>query len=330
MRRGMALGKFMPPHQGHEFMLRFAQGMVDELTVLVCSLENDPIPGRLRYEWMRRHFGGVRVIHCAETLPQVPEDDPENFWQIWRNVVLSRMDAPPEFVFASESYGVRLARELGAQFVPIDPAREIVPVSASLIRDNPAQYANFMIPEARAHYVKRIVLVGPESSGKSTLTKWLAVKFGTAFLSEYGRTFQENVGRDLTLDDMLLIAELHRAAEDAAALHANGLLFVDTEAIITKAWAQVFFRAVPDGLERFITPDRYALYLLLEPHATDWHDDGWRLQPDRAVRMEFFHSIRAELEARNCPYVILSGEWEERQTQAEAAVRRLCHAGVGC
>ena len=274
-RRGMALGKFMPPHRGHEFMIRFAQGMVDELTILVCSLENDPIPGALRYEWMRRHFGGVQVVHCEEKLPQVPEDDPDNFWQIWRKAVLSRMDAPPDFVFASESYGVRLARELGAQFIPVDPAREIVPVSASLIRDNPAQYADFMIPEARAHYAKRIVLVGPESSGKSTLTKWLAARFNTAFLSEYGRTFQENVGRDLTLDDMLLIAELHRAAEDAAALHASGLLFVDTEAIITKAWAQVFFNSAPDGLERFITPDRYALYLLLEPHAREWTDDGW-------------------------------------------------------
>lgn len=323
MRRGMALGKFMPPHRGHEFMIRFAQGMVDELTVLVCSLENDSIPGELRYEWMRRHFGGVRVVHCAEPLPQIPEEDPEHFWQIWREVVLSRMDAPPDFVFASESYGVRLAQELGAQFVPVDPAREIVPVSDSLIRDHPARYADFMIPEARAYYVKRIVLVGPESSGKSTLTKGLAARFGTAFLSEYGRTFQENVGRDLTLDDMRLIAQLHRAAEDAAALHANGFLFVDTEAIITKAWAQVFFGAVPEDFERFITSDRYALYLLTEPHAREWHDDGWRLQPDRNTRIKFFSVIRAELEARKCPYIVLSGEWEERQTQAENAVTSL-------
>ena len=323
MRRGMALGKFMPPHRGHEFMIRFAQGLVDELTVLVCSLPDDPIAGGLRYEWMRRHFGGVRVVHCAEVLPQVPGDDPEHFWDIWRAVVRARMDAPPDFVFASESYGVRLAQELGAQFIPVDPAREIVPVSASLIRDDPARYADYMIPQARAHFVRRVVLVGPESSGKSTLTKWLAARFETAFLSEYGRTFQENVGRDLTLADMLLIAEAHRAAEDAAALHANRLLFVDTEALITKAWAQVFFSAVPDGLERFITPDRYALYLLTEPHAREWQGDGWRLQPDWNVRREFFERVRADLEAYGCHYIVLSGEWEERQIQAEAAVRRL-------
>ena len=186
MRRGMALGKFMPPHRGHEYMIHFAQGLVDELTVLVCSLPNDPIPGALRYEWMRRHFGGVQVVHCEDLLPQTPEDDAVNFWNLWRETVLLRMDAPPDFVFASESYGVRLAQEFGAQFVPVDPAREINPISATMIRSDPARYADYLIPEARAHYVKRVVLVGPESSGKSTLTKWLAARFQTAFVSEYG------------------------------------------------------------------------------------------------------------------------------------------------
>jgi NadR type nicotinamide-nucleotide adenylyltransferase len=319
----MLLGKFMPPHRGHQYMIDFARRCVDDLTVLVCSLPGDPIPGRLRYEWMRDHFGGVNVVHCEEVVPQTPEDDPEHFWDIWRELVLRYTPCRPDVVFASEAYGVRLAQELRAQFMPVDPAREVVPVSATLIRSDPQRYFEYLLPEARPYFTRRVVLVGPESSGKSTLTKWLAQRFCTPFVAEYGRTFQENVGRDLRLEDMLVIAAAHQAAEDAISIQGKGLIFVDTEAIITKAWCRVFFKAVPEGLESLIRPNRYALYFLTEPHSHEWHDDGWRLQPDRADRMRFCHEVRAELEAYGCPYLVLSGDWEDRQRQAEAAVNRL-------
>ena len=320
MRSGMLLGKFLPPHRGHQYLIDFARRCVDDLTVFVCSIRSEPIPGRLRYEWVRDHFGGVSVVHCDDENPQAPEDDPENFWPIWKQSLLSRLDRPPDVVFASEPYGVRLAAELGAAFVPVDPMREAVPISGSRIREDPYWYAEFLLPEARPYFVKRVVLVGPESSGKSTLTKWLAQRFGAGGVQEYGRTFQENVGRDLALADMLAIARAHCAAEDAVAMQARGLIVVDTEAIVTKLWSKVFFQAVPDGLEALIDPARYHLYLLTEPHPDEWHDDGWRLQPDRAERMRFFEEIRAELEARGCPYHVLSGDWPNRQQQAEALV----------
>ena len=113
MIRGMLLGKFMPPHRGHEYLIRFAQSLVDELTVQVCTSVREPLPGHLRYKWMRDHFGGVRVVHNDDENPFVPE----NFWTIWKHSLLSRMDAPPDFVFASEAYGHRLAAELGARYI---------------------------------------------------------------------------------------------------------------------------------------------------------------------------------------------------------------------
>lgn len=321
MRSGMLLGKFLPPHRGHQYMIDFARRGVEELTVFVCSIERESIPGRLRYEWMRDHFGGnVRVVHCPDENPQVPEDDPENFWPIWRHSLLSRLERPPDVVFASEAYGVRLAAELGAVFVPVDPLRETVPISGRQICADPLRWADYILPEARPYFTQRVVLVGPESSGKSTLTKWLGQRFGAPAVAEYGRTFQENVGRDLTIEDMLEIAKWHRAAEDAAAMQGRGLLFVDTEVLITTLWSQVFFQGVPDGLNALIDPGRYHLYLLTEPHATEWHDDGWRLQPDRAERMRFFEAMRTLLETHRCPYHVLTGDWHERQEQAERLI----------
>ena len=83
----MILGKFMPPHAGHQYLVHFARNFVDRLTVLVCSLKSEPIAGELRYAWMRELFPDVRIVHITEELPQTPAEHPE-FWTIWRRVRL--------------------------------------------------------------------------------------------------------------------------------------------------------------------------------------------------------------------------------------------------
>ena len=75
--RGFVLGKFMPPHAGHLYLCDFARAYVGELTILVCSLPDDPIPGDLRHAWMKELCPSARVVHCQEILPQLPEDDPK-------------------------------------------------------------------------------------------------------------------------------------------------------------------------------------------------------------------------------------------------------------
>ena len=61
-KRGFVLGKFMPPHAGHVYLCDFGRAYVDELTILVCSLPDDPIPGELRLQWMREMFPSTRVM----------------------------------------------------------------------------------------------------------------------------------------------------------------------------------------------------------------------------------------------------------------------------
>ena len=85
MIRGFILGKFMPPHAGHLFACQVARQRVDELTVLVCSHDAEPIPGTLRAQWMRDSlpYPGIHIIHMHRDIPQVPEDHPD-FWNIWK------------------------------------------------------------------------------------------------------------------------------------------------------------------------------------------------------------------------------------------------------
>src|SRR5947207_13650094 len=102
MKRGFVLGKFLPPHAGHVTLVRSARQLVDELTVLRCSLSDDPSPGEMRLEWMRGLFPDCRVLWCSEPAPQHPGDDPD-FWQIWERIVAHHHPEPIDYVFAGES-----------------------------------------------------------------------------------------------------------------------------------------------------------------------------------------------------------------------------------
>ena len=322
--RGLVIGKFLPPHLGHKYLIDFASSFTDELTVLVCTLGKQPIPGTLRFEWMRRAFGSVRVIHHPNENPEEPSDSetPAEFWALWRASILSYLDAPPNFVFASEPYGAKLAEVLGANFIPGDLPRELVPISGTALRRHLGVHWEYLLPAARPYFAKRIAVIGPESSGKSTLTQFLAAHFGTKYAAEYARAYLDSVSPEITAEALLAIAQGHRASEDALAEQCSGLLFCDTEAITTKLYAQIFLGAVPPEIKRYATEDRYALYLVTNA-TEDWVPDPQRYQPDYAARAAFSRVCILELERLGRRYVLLEGSWEQRTAQAVAAVKAL-------
>ncbi|MCA9040823.1 MAG: adenylyltransferase/cytidyltransferase family protein, partial [Planctomycetaceae bacterium] len=106
--RGMVLGKFMPPHLGHQYLFEFAREYVDELAIVVETERNQPIPGELRYSWVKEMFPTVNVLHLTDENPQDPSEYPD-FWTIWRNSLLRLLPFTPDYVFASENYGWKLA-----------------------------------------------------------------------------------------------------------------------------------------------------------------------------------------------------------------------------
>jgi NadR type nicotinamide-nucleotide adenylyltransferase len=213
--RGFLLGKFMPPHAGHQYLCDMAAGLCDELTILVCSLERESIPGVLRHEWMSALYPKARVLHCDRDMPQEPADDPQ-FWDIWRALIASVHPEPIDRVFASERYGERLASELGARFWPVDIDRVCAPVSGTQIRRSPGRYWERIAPPARPWFTRTVVLHGPESTGKSTLAARLATRFGGACVPEFGRAWCELYGVDCSAQDLIDIADGQTAAIAAA------------------------------------------------------------------------------------------------------------------
>lgn len=317
--RGMLLGKFMPPHAGHQFLIDFARNYVDDLTVLVCTLEREPIDGALRFAWMKEICGGARAVHVTDDVPQEPSEHPE-FWSIWRELVGRYVPEKIDYVFASEDYGLRLARELEAEFVPVDPKRCQVPVSATMIRENPMESWEYLPRAVRPHYVRRVCLFGPESTGKTTLAAQLADHFDTLYVTEYARPLLEPKRGVCDFDDIERIARGQMAAEDALARQANRILFCDTDLLTTTIWSDVLFGKCPSWIGQEACKRRYDLTLLLDIDVP-WVDDEQRYLGEE--REAFMERCVATLEASGRPYLRVSGDYEERFSRACAAVDQL-------
>lgn len=149
-KHGFVLGKFMPPHRGHQFLIDSAKKECDELTVLICSQPDDPIPGQLRLEWLRDMYPKLSIVHHPDPLPR--DQSLPNFWELWRNSIRKYCPEPFDVVFSSESYGERLASELDAEHISVDESRLQVPVSATDIRTDPKRFWNFIPDNVKPYY----------------------------------------------------------------------------------------------------------------------------------------------------------------------------------
>jgi len=317
MTRGFLLGKFMPPHAGHIHLCETARRLVDQLTILVCWLPDDPIPGRLRLAWMRELFPTCRVIGHDAVVPQQPGDHPD-FWPIWREIVEAAHREPIDRLFAGEAYGERLAREVGGQFVPVAP-RVHPALSGTAVRADPWGHWRELPGPVRAHYARTICLHGPESTGKSVLSERLAGHFGTIWTPEYGRVHCETFGFDLDAAALVTIAEVQQAMIAASLPQCERRLIADTDALTTAAWSLMILGRIPDQLVMAPLADLYLLTDIDVP----WQDDGTRYFPDDARRNAFMRACRDVLAQAGATWVEISGSWEERFAKAVAAIEAL-------
>ena len=320
MTTGLIIGKFLPPHLGHLHLIEQARRRVDRLTVLVCSLRAEPIPGALRHRWVQELCPGVDVQHCPDENPSYPHEHPD-FWDFWVRSIRRFVPHGPDVVFSSEAYGDELARRLGAgRHDLIDLGRSTYPVSGTAVRARPFEHWALIPAPVRAYYTRKVTLVGAESTGKTTLAAQLAAALNTAWTEEYGRLYVEQVRAVTEHDDLRRIADGQAALEAAGLRQANRLLICDTDLLATIIWHERYFGACPDYLHALYADRHSHLYLLCAADLP-WVADGYRDSGDD-WRPWFESRFVDELEARGLPYVRISGAYEQRLEQALAAIRR--------
>ncbi len=164
--------------------------------------------------------------------------------------------------------------------------------------------------------MKTICLHGAESTGKSVLCERLLVDRGWPYVPEYGRLYCEEHGIDLTMADLLVIAEGQARMNRHAMQDDVPLLLLDTDQLMTAAWAQMLFGEVPDQLLAYPKAD---LYLLFEPDVP-WREDGTRFFGEDEPRARFAALAEAMLVRTGVPFVRISGSWDERVARAQAAI----------
>ena len=146
----------------------------------------------------------------------------------------------------------------------------------------------------------RIGIIGPESTGKSTLAQAIATRLGGKFVQEYARTFVEQKGTtEVSWDELCRIAQKQI---DELAEAAEGLWIFDTELIVTKVWFDYKYHRVPLWLEEAIHAYPMDTYLLTYPDIK-WEPDPVRENPD--IRLELFERYEQEIQQLNIPYYII-------------------------
>jgi HTH-type transcriptional repressor of NAD biosynthesis genes len=317
VRKGFCIGKFLPPHAGHALLIDTAVAQCDHVTVAVCDKPGQPIPAALRARWLRTEHRDVEVIVVEDV---IPDDDSPG----WATYTKSFLGYTPDVVFTSENYGHAFAAALGCEHVVVDRDRLRIPISGSLIRADPLEYLGWVAPDVRAYLVRRVCLIGPESTGKTTLSKNVAAHFAAPFVAEYGRAYTSWKAKTATPDvwhpdEFAHIAREQQRREDEAARRAPGILLCDTDAFATEIWLE---RYLGPGQSQHGWPVRdrpMDLYLLTDPDVPFVPDE---IRDGEHLRPWMFERFRSVLEERGFTYEILDGPYEQRYRAAKLAIER--------
>jgi HTH-type transcriptional repressor of NAD biosynthesis genes len=302
----------MPLHIGHIALIEFAARQCETLSVILCCCTGEQISGLIRKSWLEKELsriGNTKLIYFEynDTELAGTSHSSREVSRAWA-AILKELVPHAKQIFSSEPYGDYVAEYMGIQHVPFDIQRRTVPVSATLIRSSPAVHWKYIAPSARPYFVRKVALVGTESTGKSTLAARLAAHFDTAFVPEMARKIIEKT-EECTYEDLEKIAELHAAAVSDQVLTANRFLFVDTELIVTKSYASYLFNRelhVPLAVE---VANECDLYLFLEPDCA-FIQDGTRLpEAERSLLSDHHRKTFARLGKE---LVSISGSWEQR------------------
>lgn len=318
---GFTVGKFYPPHRGHKHLIDTARSQVDKMVVMLCHHASQKIPGELRRDWLRE-------IHPDCEIRLVP-DELENDSAQWAEFTIEYLGYAPDVVFTSEEYGHRFSELMGARHVLVDQPRNAVPISATRIRQSPLDHLDWLMPCVRAYFVRRVVMIGAESTGKTTLAQLLADHYKTNWVAEYGREHWEKKVAGLkmtdplpawTAEEFVHIATEQQRRENLAARTANRVLFCDTNAFITGTWHERYQQSRKENVDAVGRGDLAHLYLLCEPDFP-FVQDGVR--DGEMIRGWMQRRFVEQLERMDVPWERLEGSVEDRMKQAIARVDAL-------
>lgn len=318
--RGVVIGKFYPPHLGHNYLIDTATRNCDDVDVLVVDSPDYHLDAEKRRDWLQRHHptASVRII------PDIGKDDDSEAWALHTIRFLGRV---PDVVYASMDYAGPWARAMGARHVEVDTPRVNIPISGTEIRKDILKSWRFLSDETKAGLALRIVIVGAESTGTTTLARDLAEALHVPWVPEVGRYYTESI---LTTDykwhdeDFYRIGHLQQSYENELAARSNGVIVCDTNAVATELWQRRYMGRTTTEMRQIATKDKVDLYIITGdeiPFVQDGIRDGEHL------RHRMHRWFVSHVKKTGVPYKVVTGSRKERLASAVAAARKTIKSG---
>lgn len=327
---GMYGGAFNPLHMGHVECIMKAASQCEELYIVI-SYRNDEtdIDVKIKYRWvylLTKHIGNVRIILLEDKLKSKSEYT-EEYWTSDCEYVKSQIGKKIDVVFCGSDYDNKSFWNVcypESEFVVFERDK----YNSTEIRSNVYKHWDWIPNVVRPYYVKKVLLIGSESSGKSTLTINLANHYNTNYLDEVGRELSEISGTDTMMlsQDFTRILLEHKAKELRLVEQSNKVLFEDTDCLITR----FFMEFLEDEnieknaalAEAIAGLNEYDLILYLEPDV-EWVQDGDRSEVIAADRRKYSDMIVNLYEKFGFDCVPINGSYLERYEKAIKLVDRL-------
>ncbi len=308
----LVVGKFAPLHRGHQLVLDRALEVAGRLTVVVwANPDFSDMDDEVRAGWLRQLYPQATVVVGADG---PPDDAPGPVHWAYVADLLARHGLCPDVVLSSEAYGPPFAAHLGMVHVAVDPGRLAVPVSGTAVRADIHAGRGHLDPRVYRHFVERVVFLGAESTGKTTLAVRMAAELGTAVAHEYGRQHYAERDGQLDLEDYVTIATRHRELEDAASLQADRYVFVDTNAVTTMFFSHYYDRDSLPALRVMAEECRTRYqHVIVCDDDIPFEQDGWRDNATWRARMQGM--VLHDLAVRDIPYQLVSGPLDQRVAQ---------------
>lgn len=347
-RHGLIVGKFYPPHIGHLELIADAAHRCEHVTVVVAANAQEVIglADRVRWvAWECARWPRVTAIGAVDEHP-IDYEDPA-VWDLHEAVFRAAVDEigrgiPVDAVFTGEDYGDELARRFSATHMR--HYRDSNGPSGTRLRGDLWGCWHDLIPSARVDLARRIVVLGAESTGTTTLACDLAQALGAGSVAEYGRAWSAaklagvrqaayKAGEPAPWMDALswesgeftAIAAEQTAAIDRACLETP-IVVADTDALATSVWHERYVGGRHSAALELARARPPVLYIVTSPDGVAFDQDGLRdgEQLRSAMHERFVH----ELENSGVEWVVVTGSREERVRAAISAFEPMCRSDL--